>query len=192
MILFALTQKATWYLARSGGMVAWVLCSASILWGLLLSTRLIRRRGAPAWILDMHRFLGTLSIIFTVLHLSGLFFDTYQPFTFADLLIPMHAKWKSGAVAWGIIAFYLLAAIQISSWLMRKMSRKVWHAIHLGSFGLFVFATLHSFLAGTDRHNMLVQWVALTGGTLVLFMTVFRVLSPRSGRKTPRSATATG
>jgi predicted ferric reductase len=191
MMMLGITGKATWYLARSGGMVAWVLCTASIVWGLLLSTRLVRRRGAPAWLLDMHRFLGTLSIIFTVLHMSGLFFDSYQPFNFAQLLIPMQTKWRPGAVAWGIISFYILTAIQITSWLMRKMPRKVWHTIHLGSFALFVMATLHSFMAGADRRNMLVQWVALTGATLVVFLAVFRLLSPRKARKTAAAA-ATG
>ncbi len=191
-MIMGLTSKATWYLARSGGMVAWVLCSASIVWGLLLSTRLIRRRGAPAWLLDLHRFLGTLSIIFTVVHMAGLFLDTFQPFRFADLLIPMHTKWKAGAVAWGIIGFYLLLAIQITSWLMRRMPRRVWHTIHLGSFGLFVSATVHSLYAGTDRHNLLLQWAGATCVTVVLFMTIFRLLSPRSRRGSPRPVPSVG
>ena len=183
MITLALNGKTSWYIARSGGMVAWVLCTASILWGLALSTRLIKKKGAPAWLLDMHRFLGTLSIIFTVVHLFGLYIDTYQPFSFADMLIPMNTKWRPGAVSWGIVGFYLLVAIQVTSWLMRKMPRKVWHAIHLGSFALFLFATLHSFQAGHDKGNIFLQWVALTGITMVLFLTIFRLLSPRKGQR---------
>ena len=174
MTLLAVSHLS-WYIARSGGMIAWVLCTCSILWGLTLSTRLIKRRGAPAWILDMHRFLGTLSIIFTIVHLFGLF-------------IPMHSTWRPGAVAWGITGFYLLVAIQVSSWLMRRLSRKLWHTIHMGSFGLFVFATVHAYLAGHDKGNVFVQWLALTGVTIVLFLSIFRLLSPRRSRRSPSSA----
>jgi hypothetical protein len=63
-------SKLTWYATRSSGMVAWAVVTASILWGLALSTRIIRRKGAPAWILDLHKFLGTLSLIFVGIHIS--------------------------------------------------------------------------------------------------------------------------
>jgi predicted ferric reductase len=192
MIALALNGKTSWYIARSGGLIAWVLATASILWGLALSTRLVKKRGAPAWLLDMHRFLGTLSIIFTFVHMFGLFVDTYTKFGVVKLLVPMKSTYRPGAVAWGIVAFYLMVAVQATSWLMRKMPRKVWHTIHLTSFLLFVFATIHTFYAGADRGNIMVQWGAFTGVTIVLFLTVFRLLSPRKSRRAQASAPVAG
>jgi predicted ferric reductase len=192
MIALALNGKTSWYIARSGGLIAWVLATASIMWGLALSTRLIKKRGAPAWLLDMHRFLGTLSIIFTFVHMFGLFVDTYTKFGVVKLFVPMKSTYRPGAVAWGIVAFYLMVAVQATSWLMRKMPRKVWHTIHLTSFLLFVFATIHTFYAGADRGNIMVQWGAFTGVTIVLFLTVFRLLSPRKSRRAQASAPVAG
>jgi predicted ferric reductase len=192
MIALALNGKTSWYIARSGGMIAWVLATASIVWGLTLSTRLIKKRGAPAWLLDMHRFLGTLSIIFTFVHMFGLFVDTYTKFGVVKLFVPMKSTYRPGAVAWGIVAFYLMVAVQATSWLMRKMPRKVWHTIHLTSFLLFVFATIHTFYAGADRGNIMVQWGAFTGVTIVLFLTVFRLLSPRKSRRAQAAAAVPG
>ena len=192
MMALALNGKTSWYIARSGGMIAWVLATASIMWGLALSTRLIKRRGAPAWLLDMHRFLGTLSIIFTLVHMFGLFVDTYTKFGVVKLLVPMKSTYRPGAVAWGIVAFYLMVAVQVTSWLMRKMPRKVWHTIHLTSFLLFVFATIHTFYAGADRGNIMVQWAAFTGVTIVLFLTAFRLLSPRKSRRAQTTAPVPG
>ncbi len=183
MTLLALADgKLPWYLARAGGLVAWALVTASILWGLALSTRLVRRRGAPAWLAEMHRFLGTLSLLFTGVHLAGLVVDDYVAFGAADLLIPMASSWRPGAVAWGIVATYLLVAVEVTSWLLRRLPRRLWHAVHLSSFVLFVTATVHGFAAGTDAGATVVQWLALTGCTLVLFLVVFRVLAPRRGR----------
>ena len=58
--MIAVTTKLAWYVARSSGIVAWATVTASILWGLTLSSRLVRKRGVPAWLLDLHRYLGTL------------------------------------------------------------------------------------------------------------------------------------
>ncbi len=188
MLLAAVADnKLWWYVSRSAGMVAWAVCTASILWGLALSTRLVRRRGAPAWLLDLHRFLGVLSLVFTVVHMLALWLHStieFKEFPFGprQLLLPWESLYKPGPVAWGIVAFYLLISVQVSSWLMKRIRRKLWHTIHLSSFGLFVFATIHSFTAGTDRANRLVQWIALTGGALVFFLVVFRLLAPKKAQ----------
>lgn len=187
LLATAANNKLYWFVSRSSGMVAWAVCTASILFGLALSTRLIRRRGAPAWLLDLHRFLGLLSIVFTAVHMAALYLHAkveFKEFPFgpAELFIPFRSKYAPGAVAWGVVAFYLLVAVQISSWLMKHIKRKVWHTIHLSSFLMFIFATIHSFTAGTDRNNRLVQWLALTGGAMVFFLVLFRMLAPKKAQ----------
>jgi DMSO/TMAO reductase YedYZ heme-binding membrane subunit len=166
--------------------------TASILWGLTLSSRLIRRRGVPAWLLDLHRYLGTLSIVFTVVHLLGLVADNYVHFGWSELFVPMSSPWQPGNVAWGIAAFYVLVAIQITSWLMRRMPRRLWHSIHLTSVVLFITATIHGFRAGADRGNRLVEWGAFACITLVIAVAIFRLLTLKPRRRsgvasTPRS-----
>ncbi len=176
-------EKLAWYVARSSGIVAWATVTASILWGLTLSSRLVRKRGVPAWLLDLHRYLGTLSLVFVVVHLGALWADNFVYFGWSELFVPMKSPWKTGAVAWGIVAFYLLVAIQITSWLMRRMPRRIWHAIHLTSIGLWISATVHTFLAGQDRHNTLLQWFVVISTILVLQLTIFRVVTLRSAHK---------
>jgi predicted ferric reductase len=181
--MIAVTSKLAWYVARSSGIVAWATVTASILWGLALSSRLVRKRGVPAWLLDLHRYLGTLSLVFVLIHLGGLWADNFVYFGPSELFVPMKSPWKTGAVAWGIVAFYFLAAIQISSWLMRYMKRRIWHAIHLSSIGLWITATVHTFLAGQDRHNTLLQWFVVASTILVVQLTVFRLITLRSAQK---------
>ena len=60
-----MNEKLWWYVARSTGIVAWALVAAAVVWGLLLTTRLVGGRSAPRWLLDLHRFLGGLAVIFT-------------------------------------------------------------------------------------------------------------------------------
>lgn len=181
--MIAVTEKLAWYVARSSGIVAWATVTASILWGLTLSSRLVRKRGVPAWLLDLHRYLGTLSLVFVLVHLGGLWADNYVYFGWREMFLPMKSPWKTGAVTWGIVAFYFLVAIQITSWLMRHIKRKIWHAIHLTSIGLWISSTVHTFFAGQDRHNTLLQWFVLGSTILVLQLTMFRVITLRSVHK---------
>lgn len=190
-MLAELNPQVAWYASRSSGLVAWALVTAGILWGLALSTRLIRKRGVPAWLLDLHKFLGTLSLVFVGVHVVALWADSYVAFGWSELLVPMASTYRPGAVAWGVVATYLLVAIQVTSWMMRRLPRRLWHRIHLTSFPLFGMASVHGFQAGADRGVVLVQWLALTGGTLVVFLVLFRLLAPRRASASARAAAAT-
>jgi predicted ferric reductase len=182
-LLGALNGKLSWYAARASGLIAWAVVTLSILWGLALSTRLIRRKGVPAWLLDLHKFLGTLSIVFVAVHVLALWADNFVYFGPRELFVPLASSWRPVAVAWGIAATYLVVAIQITSWMMKRLPRKLWHSVHLMSIPMFVLATVHGFSSGADNKNLVVQWLALTGGLLVFLLVTFRLLAPRRGTR---------
>jgi predicted ferric reductase len=177
-----------WYTARASGIVAWVLVTASVLWGLALASRLTRRP-KPAWVLDLHRFLGGASVVFVGVHLLALSLDKYVGFGPEELFVPMASVWKPGAVAWGIVALYLLVAVEVTSLMMRRLPRKLWRAVHLTSFAVFGGTTVHALLAGTDANDVAVQWIAMLSVALVSFLAMFRVLADR---RVPRSAGVAG
>ena len=100
-----MTSQFWWWVARASGMVAGVLIALTLIWGLLLTTKVIPRKGMPAWLTDMHRMLGGLSVIFLGAHLVSLFLDSYAHFAWAELFVPFQSAYRAGAVAWGIGAF---------------------------------------------------------------------------------------
>ncbi len=185
-------MKLWWYLARASGLVAWAILTLAVVWGLLLSTRLLQHKRKPAWLLDLHRWLGMLSVVFTGLHLVGLVADNYVEFGLRDILVPMASRWKPGAVAWGVVGLYLLAAIQISSWAMKRMPRRAWKAIHLTSFVLFFVASIHAGLAGTDATGPVYRWTALGMVSMVVFTIGYRIFAGtlRSGKRTSATGPA--
>jgi DMSO/TMAO reductase YedYZ heme-binding membrane subunit len=174
-----MNQQFWWYVARSSGMVAWAMATAAVLWGLFLSTKALGKNPRPPWLLDLHRYLGALTVAFTGIHLIALVADNFIHFSWAELFVPMASKWQPGAVAWGIVAFYLLAAVEITSLLKRKISKTTWRVVHLSSYLMFVLATAHGVTAGTDWQHPAVQWGAL-GGTLGLtFFVLYRFMAPK-------------
>lgn len=90
-----------WYVSRSSGMVAAVLLVMTIVWGLLASTKVLRRPGLPAWIADLHRGLGALTVVFVVVHLTALVGDNTVHFAWTELFVPFASTWRRGPVARG-------------------------------------------------------------------------------------------
>jgi methionine sulfoxide reductase heme-binding subunit len=170
------TQKLVWYTIRASGIVTWGLVTASVLWGLLLSSR-STRRPRRAWVLDLHRFIAGLALAFLTVHVGALLLDSYVGFSPAAVTIPFVSHWRPAAVAWGILACYLLVAIEVTSLLMARLPRRVWHAVHLGSFVVFAAATVHGLTAGTDARNPLVRIFAIVSIAAVVELTVLRVVA---------------
>jgi DMSO/TMAO reductase YedYZ heme-binding membrane subunit len=181
----ALDPRLWWWVTRASGLVAWAVISAAVVWGLLASTKLVRKRGLPAWILDLHRYLGTLTVAFVAVHIAAIWLDSFVTFTPMQLFVPFASAWRPHAVAWGIFATYLLIAVQLTSWAMRRLPRKLWHRVHLLSLPMLAVATVHGYLAGTDRSNRAVQASVLVVLLGIVFLLGVRVISPSRARKTP-------
>ena len=135
--LLPVNEHVWWYLARSSGIVALVLLVLSLVWGVLLATRALRHIIRPAWLLDLHKWLGGMALVMTGLHLLGLFLDGYIDYGFTELLVPGASAYRPLAVAIGILSFYVLVAIQATSYMRRRLSKRLsQRAIHLLSYGL--------------------------------------------------------
>lgn len=148
-----MSSQLWWYTARAGGIVAWALLAASVVWGLLLSTRLRPGGVAPAWLLDLHRYLGGLATIFVGVHVVGIMLDSYVHFGLADVLVPFASSWHPNWVAWGIVSMYLLLAVELTSLARRRLPPRLWRRIHVLSLPLFAFSTVHFVGTGTDAGN---------------------------------------
>ena len=83
-------DKLTWYVARASGIVAWALILTTIVWGLLLATKVLGRRPSPAWLLSLHRYLGALTVAFVGVHVGAILLDSYTSFGITDVLVPVH------------------------------------------------------------------------------------------------------
>lgn len=179
-----LDPKTWWYLTRATGFVAWALLAASVLWGLFITNKTLVRSTPPAWVLDLHRHLGGLAVVFVGIHVAALPLDTYTDWGWQDLFVPMASRWHPVPVAIGIVAMYLLLAVEVTSLLGTRMPRKWWRRVHFLSFPLFVLASVHLFAAGTDAGNGIARWTVVVVSTLVVFLAGVRGLAVAKPRET--------
>jgi DMSO/TMAO reductase YedYZ heme-binding membrane subunit len=164
--------------------VSWGLLALSVIWGLALSTRALGRRPRANWLLDLHRFLGGLAVIFVAVHLVGLAFDHWVDIGLRQMLVPFTSSWNPMAVSWGVVALYLLVAIELTSLVRKRLPKRFWKGIHLTSYGLYVIATVHMFTAGTDAGSTYLQWAAVVATAVIVFFTAYRVMGPDRAEST--------
>jgi DMSO/TMAO reductase YedYZ heme-binding membrane subunit len=171
-----MTEQFWWYVARASGMVAAVLLVLTLVWGLLITTKLVDRRGLPAWLTDLHRYLGGLTVTFIAVHLVSLVFDNYLVFSWSDLFVPFASSWKAGPVAWGVGAFWGLVVVEGTSLAQRRMSRPLWRGLHYLSYPVAVMVALHAAQAGTDAGNPVFRVVSIALIGVLSALTIFRIL----------------
>jgi predicted ferric reductase len=194
-----MSAETLWYVARAGGLIAWGLLAASVVWGIALSTRILGRRPRPAWLLDLHRYLGGLGVVFVVVHVGAIMADSYVPFGPVATFVPFAGSWHPAAVAWGIVALYLLLAVELTSLLRSHLPLRVWRRVHYLSFAVFVLATAHGLSAGTDSNTSAMILTFLVVCAVVALLVTVRVVGidrrpvgPRPARPRPVRPAAAG
>jgi DMSO/TMAO reductase YedYZ heme-binding membrane subunit len=152
-----------WYVARAGGILAYVLLSGSVILGLLMSGR----AKLPGWprfaVEDIHRFVGLLAGTFIAIHVGALLVDGYMPFSLANILVPGTAPYRPVSVAFGVIAAELLVALAVTNRYRKALSHRFWRRAHYLSFAVWLLALVHGIAAGSDRAT--VWMLALYIGT---------------------------
>lgn len=142
-----------WYLTRATGIVATVLMLASLAWGFLFSACETGSRLRPAWWLDLHKGLGGLAVVFTVLHLITAFADADLGVDLATVLIPGAADNSTAAFTWGVLAFYGLVVAVFTSWPRMLFRRRTWRMVHLLSVPATALVCVHAYQLGSDADS---------------------------------------
>jgi predicted ferric reductase len=167
--------KAAWYLTRASGTIAYLLMWGSMMWGLLISTKLIKNNVPPPISLAMHNYLSWTAIGLTAFHALILLFDTYYTYTIADLLIPFVGPYNPLWVGIGIIGLYLMLLTSATFYMRQWIGQKNWRKLHYLTFVAYILVTLHGFQAGTDAAMLLGMYIFSSAS--VLFMTFYRILA---------------
>lgn len=169
-----MSDQVWWYATRAAGLMTWSTAVAAVVVGLLLSTRIVKQRTGP-WLLDLHRFLGGVSVLFLVAHLVTLYLDSYVDFGARELLIPGESTWNPEATAWGIIAGFTLVLVEVTSLLRKWISTAVWRMFHMMSIVTVAAGSYHAWLGGSDVQNPVTYTIAGSGSAIVVMLVGVRL-----------------
>ena len=171
----AITARTPWHFSRSAGTNAYVLLAGSTIWGLLLSTKLIKAKVPAALTLALHNILSWLAVLFTGMHALALLWDSYYTYSLADLTVPFVGPYRAGWVGLGIISFYVMFVTSISFYYRKQIGQARWRQLHYLTFVAYLLVTIHGAAAGTDSGNTGMHLLYWGSGIGVLLLTLYRV-----------------
>ncbi len=183
-------SNLTWYLIRASGTTAFILLTLSVLWGLAISTGVVKDWSPGPLTMLLHSALSWLGLGFALGHGLLLLADSYFHYHLTDILIPFTGPYRPVATGLGILAFWMLVIITPSFALKKRMlSHRAWKRLHYTSYLAFVLAAGHGLTAGADAGKFGFQ-LLFAGSLLVSAILLrFRIKSKqRSGARSVRAA----
>jgi predicted ferric reductase len=164
-----------WYVTRATGLVALVLLTLSMAFGLLSSVRYQR----PAWprfvTIGLHRNTTLLAVVFTVLHVITTAADSFVSIPLQDAVIPFISSYRPLWLGLGAIAFDLMLALTVTSLLRTRMSYRSWRLVHWTAYLCWPVAVLHGLGTGTDTPVRWVLALTLACVALIAGLTAWRL-----------------
>lgn len=178
-----------WVFERVFAFLAYLAMTGSVIYGLLLSTKILDAIAHRPITFTLHQDLASIGVGFAAIHGMLLGLDRTVPFSLAQIAVPGLAPHAPLGVAAGQVAFYLMAVVVGSFYVRRRIGQRAWRLLHYVTFLAFIGATAHGIAAGTDTGTSWAWWMYVGSTVAVVFLLVYRIgLSIGGRRSTPSAA----
>jgi sulfoxide reductase heme-binding subunit YedZ len=169
-------DHAIWLSARSMGLVAYALATCTVVLGVATASRAGDRVPGRGFVSDTHRALTLLTMLAVAGHVLLLAFDQYARFSPAALLVPFVSWYRPVWTGLGVLAAYVLLVVYASFYVRSRIGYRTWRTLHYASFAVFVMATAHGLLAGTDSSAVWARWLYAAAVSGVALAVAYRFL----------------
>jgi sulfoxide reductase heme-binding subunit YedZ len=164
-----------WVFERLFAFLAYGAVAGSVIYGLLLSTRLLDVVAHRPITLNLHRDLASIGLGLAGVHGMLLALDHAVPFSLAQIVVPGLAPYAPVGVALGQVGFYLMAVVVGSFYARRRIGQRAWRALHYLTFLAFAGSTAHGLMAGTDSSAPWAWWLYVGSSAVVAFLLGYRI-----------------
>jgi sulfoxide reductase heme-binding subunit YedZ len=163
-----------WYTTRGAGAVVLLLFSATVVLGLLTSSRFQTRAWPRFATAALHRDIALLALVFLTLHIVTAVVDPFTHLGITAAVVPFGSYYRTFWLGLGTVAFELMVAIVATSLLRHLIGVRLWRAVHWLAYLSWPVAVLHGIGTGTDAST---PW--MIGVTVVSVSAVLAALAWR-------------
>lgn len=171
-----------WLASRASGLVALGLITGSVLLGLTMSGRIMRKPGRAKKLLALHEQLALTGLVAIAVHGITLLGDTFINPGLKGILVPGMIGYRPFWVGLGIVAGYLAAALGLSYYVRRRIGPRLWRKAHRATIVVYGLSVVHTLGAGTDAATPWLRWWLLLSVPLVLILLAIRMTEPSRRR----------
>jgi predicted ferric reductase len=167
--------QVPWFVSRASGLVAYFLLSASVVFGLLISTKAGDGVLGRPLVFELHQFTSVLTLSLLGLHGGSLLFDGFLHFTPASILVPFIGPYRPFWVGLGVLGAWSTAIVTGSFWARKQLGQKNWRRLHFLAFFAWAASLVHGFTAGTDTSLAPVFWMYVLTAAAVAALLTYRI-----------------
>ena len=179
------TKLIWWLVSRASGVVALGLVTLTVLIGLTMATKLLRRPGIGRTLVRLHEHIALVSYGAIAVHGLALLGDTWLHPGLRGLVVPFAIGYRPLFTGLGLIAGYLAALLGLSFYVRRRIGTKLWRKLHRATLVVWVLAAVHTLGAGSDASTLWLRAIVLAPTIPLVYLTVLRFLPTRRAPALP-------
>ena len=179
-----------WLASRASGLVALGLITASVVLGLIMSGRIMRKPGRARTMVALHEQLALAGLFAIAVHGITLLGDAFLHPGLTGITIPGAIDYRPLWVGLGIGAGYLAAALGLSFYARKSIGPRLWRKAHRLTIVVYALSVAHVLGAGTDASTpWLRAWLLLTGPVVAVLLAI-RMTEPMRRKRRAAKAPA--
>jgi methionine sulfoxide reductase heme-binding subunit len=180
-----------WLVSRASGIVALGLISISVLLGLIMATKILRRPGMGRTLVRVHEHVALSGLAAITVHGLALLGDPWLRPSLSGLAIPFTLSYRPLFTGIGIIGGYLAAILGLSFYARRRIGVRLWRRLHRATVLVWLLGVVHTIGAGSDASTPWLGGMILVTGVPIVYLTTLRILQTREqAKRAPRRRAA--
>lgn len=169
-----------WIASRAAGVTAMLAVSVSVLIGLLMSTRILRRPRLTRTLRSIHEHAALAGLVAIAVHGLTLLGDPWLRPGLTGLIVPFTMAYRPVYTGLGVVAALLAVVLGLSFYARRRIGARLWRRAHRWTLAVYLLGVVHTLGAGTDASTPWLRAILLVTGAPILFLTLVRFLPERA------------
>jgi methionine sulfoxide reductase heme-binding subunit len=176
-----------WLVSRASGILALTLISLSVLMGLAMATRVLRRTAVKRAVARLHEHTALLALAAIGAHGGSLLGDRWLNPGWGGITVPFALSYRPAFTGLGIIAGYLAALLGPSFYLRKRIGPRRWRMLHRATVLVWVLSAAHTLGSGSDSSQLWLRCIVLAPLVPIVYLLVVRLL-PGAARRSRAAA----
>ncbi len=182
------THYIWWLVSRAAGVVALLLISLSVMLGLAMANKLVRRPWLKRAVIRTHEHIALTALFALAAHGLSLLGDSWLKPGWAGVTVPFASSYRPTFTGLGILGGYLAVLLGPSFYLRRRIGARRWRKLHTLITLAWLLSVIHTLGAGSDAGKLWLRAVVVAPGVPIIYLLTLRLLRARTKAARPRVA----
>ena len=178
-----------WLVSRASGIVALVLISLSVMLGLAMAAKVLKRPAFKRGAARLHEHVALTALLAIGSHGLALLGDRWLKPGWSGITVPFALSYRPAFTGVGIIGGYIALLLGPSFYLRRRLGARRWRRMHSLIVVSWLLSIVHTLGSGSDAKQLWLRVIVVAPGIPIVYLLTLRLLKPTKA-PAPRARTA--